>query len=397
MKTSIFKKVYSGKIKRAISEGQLVPSETPEFYIEKEQEQIIEYVNNTNLYPTKVYNVVEKSSYIEVTTNTLNVQFTDVFQGETPLYFKIQNIPEEALPSNTLYKVVGDYTYLNLEVPYIQYESQLFLVEKAFNTDIWANDSKVKIRRLKDRFKLTFRTSSKFSIKLPSKSLFTPQIYKNWIKLTDCFFPGPFNKVHLLSSHSYEFYDKEELHLDGTKIILKDMPITDIFTQKVGSFVKVSYKTCRTNLHSSTDLGSHLYYSLKEEDNSYNLKKDLSSFVGIPLFKVINNPTKIKNFVQNPYMFSPLYKIKPENLYLIWDKLGKYSEDSNVPLGCTKFTMSLKRYLERTTQTFKGSSAIYSPFLEVVSGIADEFQTIDYQGSTRLDVLKNIATTGVIS
>lgn len=389
----VFTKTYSGKIKRAISEGQICPSTLPELYINKEQTTEIDSHNSEDLYPSKVFNIVSKKQSVEITTNTLNILVSDVVIDGVIYYFYLDSIPTNL---NVLaeydYEIVNDKVYLNTDEKYLQDNENIYTVYKVYSLDIYNLSSNVSIRKLKDRFKITIKTNnpSLINIDVKSNSIFSPTIYNNWLIFHDCIYKID-NSTSSLFTHSFELYDKVEIHQKNVNVLLRDIPVNEVSIEHINDkYNKIIYKTFRSNLMINTELGQESFvYATKSQYSELEVcnypKTDLNIF---PIFSIIKDKTRIKELNLNPYLNTNVYEGAGEKIYFIIEDITdstfitkKYNRSKDVPLGTERVLLSMYALINRRsiqTNSISGPTSIN----DVLDDYRDDFyNTTTYTGS----------------
>lgn len=390
---TIFSKKYSGKIKRMISEGQACPSSLPELYIKKSKNIKIDESNTEGLYPAKIFNIVNKKDTVEITTNTLGILITDKVFNDVVYFKKLNKLPKnlESLKqiSNEFY-VDGETVYLNTDQTYIQLDNEIYTVIPVLGLQLWDKDPTISIRRLKDRFKITVKTKKTLQIQLSSPSILTPTIHNQWVTFSDCVHTFGTDSFLYLYTHSFEYYDKIEIHDKTLKINLRDIPIGDVVIEDfMESYYKVSYRTFRSNMQLNNELGTDLYINITVDKNLVTLTAQQFTEKMDYLIKVSKEKTKIDEAVINPYLLTPLYKSKPEVFYFTWDTVSKYSTSLNTPLGCERIQLDLSKLLSRKVNTVELDDRVIQENNYYTSN--SEINTSEYSGNkTQLDELLSI-------
>lgn len=381
---STFTKTYSGKITRLLSEGQFVPSDLPEVYIETEQDMTVEEHNIKGVYPSKIFNIVKLKDKVEITTNTLGILISN-----QKYYKKLSKLPSDfTILAKENYSIVDNTCYINTDKDYFIDGSTFILVQPVIGLQPWNKDSNVDIRKLKDRFKITIKTKQPESIRttLIHPSIFTPTIKDTCAILADCIFKTPDNKLSYLYSHTYEYYDKEEIHTYGSSLVLRDVPITEPTSVSINDkYLKVSYKTFRSNLFINTLVLPTTYVSLDHQIGHSNLKISSESSLE-DLFNITRTKTYFTKVQSNPYTDVKQYKGRPEYIYFVFDTEKKYSTYNNVPLGCERFVLDLGKLITKNKKTLQ-VDGIQLLSVEPRKDYKTMDSLITYTGSTRLDVL----------
>lgn len=393
----LFSKTYSGKIKRAISEGLISPSALPEAYIKKESNTTINTENIESKYPARIFSIIPKSKSVEVTTNTLGIKITDIVDASGKPYYKF--LTTSVSNSRVLTKLdtytYNGVTYVNTDKDYIQDGDNLIFLKDVQSLNLWDRSPNISIRRLKDRFKITIKTDTpeKLTIDLKVKSIFTPSIRNNWMSFYDCVYNTIDNKPAYLYTHSFEYYDKVEIHENSTGVSLRDIPISNIEIQTIDeNYKKISYKTYRSNLYINLELlnNSHISIVRVNEQSNLNITRDLSA-ANINLFKITKTETLLKELELNPYLSTDLYKGRAEKLYFVWETTTKYAHDFNVPFGCERVELDFNKILKREKETLRiGGRIITEDNIPTQSNT--NYVTSQYLGKTDLDKLLTFIT-----
>lgn len=378
----IFTKTYSGTIKREISEGQFSPSPLPEYYIEQEKTKSIRTNNIETLFPSKIFNVIEKQKSIEITSNTLNIDITDVIIDGVPYTKRLTSLPSNISKIKEDFKVLNGVCYINTDKTYIQIDSNLYTVEPVVGLAPFNRTSNVSVKRLKDCFKITFKTNTPNSvyIKLNAPSIFLPSLINNWLIYHDCIYRISKPTYSYLSSHTFEYYDKQEIHELSDNIILRDIPTGPITIETVDRFIKVSYRTFRTNLMVNTSLSESLFIGVEEEGNSsLQVRPKLSSLTEYFINSVHTNKTEFRKIQENPYKASKAYEGRGESVLFVWELDSKYARSHNVPVGCERVLLSLNKVFKKEKKSIITPS--YSLYDSTTLSSGDVYTTIPYNGT----------------
>ena len=393
----IFNKTYSGKIKRAISEGLISPSALPEAYIKKESNTTIDTENIESKFPARIFNIVSKNKSVEITTNTLGIKITDIVdESGTPYYsYLTKEIKTPRVLSKLDTYARNGITYINTTKDYIQDGDELIFIKDVYSLNLWERSDKIAIRRLKDRFKITVKTTNpdNLIIDLKVKSIFTPSIRNNWMSFYDCIYNTVNNTPAYLYTHSFEYYDKVEIHENTENISLRDIPISEISIQLVDeNYKKISYKTYRSNLYVNLELLSNSYINVTRENEQSNIvvSKE-SSEVDISLFRVLRDETVLQELDLNPYLGSNLYKGRAERLFFVWETATKYTQDFNVPFGCERIELDFNKVLNRKKETLRVNNVIITEDNTTLRN-NNNFNTSQYLGKTDLNKLLTFIT-----
>lgn len=388
----VFTKKYSGKIKRAISEGQICPSTLPEYFIEKESSIRVESNNNKLIFPTKIMNVIKKDRSVEITTNTLGLDITDVVVNGKPYYKKLSVLASDVkVLSGYDYMLLDNTYYINTTEDYIVDGENLIYIQDVISINLWDRSEKVSIRRLKDRFKITVKTQnpSELKISLKTDSIFSPTYHNNWLTFYDCTFRNSSNKDVFLYTQSFEYYDKTEIHEKINTPKLKDKVISNILVESIDdNYYKISYKTYRSNLCINTDLLTSAYIILKELHSQYVLEVEQvePQETNNTITKISRLPTEIKKVEINPYLEIPRYKGRSERMYFVWETNSKYATSFNTPLGCERVVLDINKLITNKTENIisSGGSIIKENNKRSSNTI---YQTTPYTGSNNLTTL----------
>ena len=386
---TIFTKKYSGKIKRLLSEGQFSPSELPEVFLDTEKTTNIKTDNLEVEYPAKVFNIINKKDSVEVTSNTLALRITDKIIDGKPFFKKLlkKPNPEDLNKLTVEYVLLEDIVYLNTDKTYLKLGDNLYTVVPVIGLDVWNKNSNVNIRKLKDRFKITIKTSDKLIIELINTSILSPTIYNNWLIFTDCVHQFNNKNFSYLYSHSFEYFTKTELHEKTSQLLLRDIPIGDITVDDISDrYFKVSYTTYRSNLMVNNTTDTSLYLNIVFDKDVPNLVSSQKSSK-TDLLTITKSKTIIKEIVENSYLLTPLYRSKPEAIYFVWESSSKYAKSSNVPLGCERVILDFKKLVARQSPTI---SVHEQPLLENLYDPTTTYNTTIYNGNSNVDKLLDL-------
>lgn len=357
----LFSKTYSGKIKRTISEGLISPSALPEVYLKKQKEVKIETDLVESRYPARIFNIVPKQKSVEITTNTLGISLTNIINPAGKAYFKFiaSHVKDKRVLIDLDTYEINGMVYVNTDLDYIKDGDNLILIKDIFSLNLWDRSPDISIRRLKDRFKITVKTSqpNELTINLKVKSIFTPSIRNNWMSFYDCVYNTNDNTASYLYTHSFEYYDKVEIHEKTESILLRDQPISDILVEEINNtYNKVSYKTYRSNLYINLELvdNDKVYLDFLDNQSNIYLTNSTSLVEGVTeLFTIKKQPTVLEDIRINPYIGTNLYKGRPEQLFFVWETDSKYARHLNVPIGCERIELDLTEAIKRELKTFK--------------------------------------------
>lgn len=389
---TIFSKTYSGEIKRVLTEGQICPSVMPDMYIETEQTRNIDTSKIDDVYTSKIYNIVLNKSSVEVTTNTLGILLTDVTVNNIDYYYYIESEDDilqylQTKDALTVYKD-GVY-YLNTNLDYISLNSKVYKVNKVIPNDIWNRSDLIKIRRLKDRFKITVSTKnpSNLKIKFISNSALSPLIHRGSAFFYDFIGINPTTgeKILLLNT-TFNIYSKVEIHEKIDHMILKEFSISDVTIEDISSmpgYCFVKYNTFRSNNTVDISSNKELYISLNTSDTLTELSVSTDFNDKFSSLITINKTNStIKSITMNPYISTKLYKNKPEAILFVWGINKKYEKSFDVPLGCERFKLNLTNLRKRLVTKF-----IYNGYSEIKDSIINyhqnnlELNVRTYQGT----------------
>lgn len=390
--STIFTKKYSGKIKRMISEGQICPSSLPELYIKKTKQTEVDTSKSESLFPSKIFNILSKKTSTEITSNTLALKITDKVFNNTPYYYKLNQLPlkEDLELIEENYVIDNQTLYLNTTKKYIQIGYKMYTVVPVIGLDVWNRDKRVSIRKLKDRFKITIKSNTDLQIELLTRSLLTPIVYNNWISFNDCVSKFNSKDYVYLYTHSFEYYDKVEIHEKTLKLNLRDLPIGDVSIEDLGDYLKVMYKTFRSNMQINNDLNTNLFLKIEVNDQgTAQLKTAVFNKNSDFILKIINHKTHLEYVEANPYILAPLYKHKSEVYYFTWETTTKYATDMNTPIGCERIVLDLDKLLDRRVPSYilEDGSKILDDNYEVS---VSDLNTTQYKGNTNLNHLTSI-------
>lgn len=391
MGTIVFTKKYTGSIKRKISEGHIVPSVLPELYIETEKETK-STITNTRKYSSKIFNIGEKNSHVEITTNTLKLKVTTTVIDGVP-YFKklvgdvskIKETPKECVD-------YGGQYFTNTDKDYIQIGNQVFLVQSLYRLSTYTQSPNVLVRRLKDRFKITIKNTNieQVLVELENEDLLEPKVTRTYTLLPEVVLLHD-DQYRYLIAHTFEDYIKQELHSKSEDIVLRDVPI-DVITVEdyLDNYYLVKYKTFRSNLfvEHNKELSTHVELE-PFTDKLLNIKMTSKPTVNTFL-SITSKPTSLKKFETNPYMYTPLLDLNPKGYYFLWETESKYATASNTPLGCERVLLDKEKLLNKVTDSIETAGDTYRDFVTLHSTTVKTYTSAPSQLKTDLTEFLNI-------
>lgn len=258
-------KTYRVPIHRKIAEAALLKESTGNSLLHLEVEEKDKVVINKD-YETVIYNIIRKERSVDIYSNTLNISVTDKFYNNKGLYEYKEFLSKEDLDTfkQTLIEYIEEDLILYFNSPYTNssdYTNRYCIIGNPLT-----RSSNIKVRKLKDRFKITIKNIDGNLAKINTNSLylFEPTIYKNYIEFNSSIL-NINNKQYYIYNNSFNVVDKKEYSLINET---KD-PLLSFYTYTDNI---VSYSSWRSNLLFNEKIDSNYYYYLKlESENKTDL------------------------------------------------------------------------------------------------------------------------------
>lgn len=414
-------KKYSIPIYRELATTEII-KEKPEnsfFNLEIKKEENIS-INES--FETKIYNIERKEDQLIIYSNTLNFKVTDMFTDlGVPLYFyrefKIENeeelVNEESIIDSMIaeyienlneYKIDksnGFFLYFNKEKETLKLKSEyLYNVGNPLN-----RTSNIKVRKLKDRFKITIKNIKGLvaQVELGSRYVFEPIVYKNFKEIAETIISIN-NKQYYLYNNSFNMINKTEYNENSYEV--KD-PVINFYKNENNLFF---YDSWRSNLLFDEKLKTKYYYYLQlNSPNATDLvlqslyKQDSSDL----LFMFSSNYSVIENEITiNPFTEIEVKKPLGENFSLVYkDNVdSKYNRYNDIKFGTEKLELNFENvYRDKSIYLLDNNTPIYQYSLlnfqnEYVNKSVEDLPSVFLNNLNNLKIkISNIIETQLIS
>lgn len=346
-------KTYTIPVHRELASSEIIKTniEDSSFALEIENKKNIEI--NTD-FETRIYNIDKKENQLIIYSNTLNIKVTDKFYNDIPLYFKknfdIEQEYKDFIKDREEYLVIFDennyIVYFNKDDDeFIADAEELFVLNNPLK-----RSNNVKVRKLKNRLKITITEidSNNASVILPSRYLFEPKIYKNYIEF--------YESVIFLTNELYYIYNSSFNEV-SKKEYCKGNYVKDPINMYSGYFNNIHYYTSwRSNLLFDEKLNTDFYYYLKlNSTNKTDLieqsivKKTGEDYLFLFSTTYENN---VKNIIPNPYLESTVSTPIGENYSLVYkeNQNNKYNKYNDIKFGTERLLLDFEKNLKNKTK-----------------------------------------------
>lgn len=390
-------KTYKIPIHRKVAEATLLKETVNNslLYLDIKKEKNYE-INKD--YDAIIYNIVRTEKSLDIYSNTLNISITDKFIENTGLYFYKTFSNQEDLKDFknklTIYKEEDLTLFFNEEV------------NESFNKYCYIGNplnrsSNIKVRKLKDRFKITIKDIDGLQAKvlLRSSYIFEPTSFKNFIEFNE--FILNINKTqYYVYNNSFNILNKKEYSLiNETKDPLIEL---NSFENNI-----ISYKSWRSNLLFNEKLESNYYYYLNlESENKTNLivqtveKQDNPSL----LFMFSQTHKQLASKITwTPFSETVNYIPLGENYTLVNETVldRKFNHYNDIKFSTERLLTSIERDIKnKTIYLIDGEDIIYqsnkmdskevppSPIISC-AGATDSTSCIEFSDDGLFDVYIN--------
>jgi len=370
-------KKYNIPIYRELATAEVV-KDAPQnsfFNLEIKKEEKIT-VNES--FETKIYNIERKENQLIIYSNTLNIKVTDVFTDSgIPLYhyreFYINNEDDienqEAIIDDMISEYIEGIAEYKIDktdgfVLYFNKEEDLLKLRSEYLYNIGnpvTRTPNVKVRKLKDRFKITIKNIKGLlaRVDLGSKYVFEPVVYKNFKEIPEAIVTINNNQYYLYNS-SFNVLNKTEYNENSYEV--KDPVIAFSGFESNWFF----YDSWRSNLLFDEKLKTKYYYYLKlNSPNATDLvlqslyKEDNSNL----LFMFSSDYSIIENEVTiNPFTEIEIKKPLGENFSLVYEDsvYDKYNSYNDIKFGTEKLNLDFDSvYRDRSIYLVDNGDTIY--------------------------------------
>lgn len=364
-------KKYNIPIYRELATAEVV-KETPEnsfFNLEIKKE---EKTTVNESFETKIHNIERKENQLIIYSNTLNIKVTDIFtESGVPLYyFKEFNINnEEAIIDGMISEYLEGITEYKIDksdgaVLYFNKTEELLKIRSEYLYNIGnpiTRTPNVKVRKLKDRFKITIKNIKGLiaRVDLGSRYVFEPVVYKNFKEIAETIVTINNNQYYLYNS-SFNILNKSEYNENSYEV--KD-PVSMLYVSNNNWFF---YDSWRSNLLFDEKLKTKYYYYLKL--NSHNAtdlvlqslyKQDSSNL----LFMFSSDYSVIENEITiNPFTEIEAKKPLGENFSLVYEdnSYTKYNNYNDIKFGTEQLQLNFENvYKDKSLYLIDGGDVIY--------------------------------------
>lgn len=358
----MFIKTYNVPIHRKVATSELIKTTVSDSFfnlnVKKEKDSV---VNTT--YETIIHNIETHNNVVNIYSNTLNIKITDKVIDNIPLYKKL------TLSIEDMYVFVAE-----LKEPYLlnntEEESTIYFnnINNILDTRIeyyynignpLTRTSNIKVRKLKNRFKITVEglSESTMSIILGSPYLFTPIVYNNHIEFYESLLTIG-STQHYLYNHSFDSISKGEL--SDSISSLKD-PVIKVLTSTVSEAIVeplYTYESWRSNLLFDEKLRTNLYYYLninptEKTDNIIQSYEKLENTDYILIYSSVLRDFEY-SFTENPYLDTEIKDALGENFTLVFkEDLQRYSQYNDIKIGTERLVLDFEKILKNKTLYLK--------------------------------------------
>ena len=370
-------KKYNIPIYRELATAEVV-KETPEnsfFNLEINKE---EKTTVNESFETKIYNIERKENQLIIYSNTLNIKVTDIFtESGVPLYYfkefninneeDIQN--QEAIIDGMISEYLEGITEYKIDksdgaVLYFNKTEELLKIRSEYLYNIGnpiTRTPNVKVRKLKDRFKITIKNIKglRARIDLGSRYVFEPVVYKNFKEIAETIVTINNNQYYLYNS-SFNILNKSEYNENSYEV--KD-PVSMLYVSNNNWFF---YDSWRSNLLFDEKLKTKYYYYLKlNSPNATDLvlqslyKQDSSNL----LFMFSSDYSVIENEITiNPFTEIEAKKPLGENFSLVYkdNSYTKYNNYNDIKFGTEQLQLNFENvYKDKSLYLIDGGDVIY--------------------------------------
>lgn len=355
-------KKYTIPVYRELASSEIVKTniEDSSFVLEVDTLKNIELNKD---FETIIFSVDKQPNQLVIYSNTLNIKVTDKFYNNIPLYFKKTFLNEfdykDFIKGREEFLV--EYEDTNFIVYFNKEEDELIseVVElNVVNNPLKRSDN-VKVRKLKNRLKITIKNINEniAKVALPSRYLFEPKIYKNFIEF--------YESILNINNTSYYFYNSSFNLFDKREYTKNESLVKDPVIEYLGYFENIqNYTTWRSNLLYDQKLSTDLYYYLKLDSPN---KTDLI----VQSIIKINEPNHIllfstsylntiKNLIVNPYTESTVSTPIGENYSLVYKEVedNKYNRYNDIKFGTDKLVLDFEKNVKNKVKYIQTSSNV---------------------------------------
>ena len=346
----MFSKTYNVNIHRKISEPVLIKEEVKnsDFYLHVEEENK-SFINSS--FETEIYSIERNTDSLVIYSNTTNIKVTDKFYNDVPLYYVYDTSIGTLELSDIPIKIQEDsYLFLNkdgIKDPL----KELKLIYEIGNP--LTRSENIKIRKLKDRLKITIKNIDgvKAKIELNSKYLFEPKIHRNYLEFPESIVKLANNVVYLYNS-SFNPQVKKEITSKNDPL-LKDpvQNIIEIQDYDSESYL-ITYDTYKTNLMFNSKINSNLYVYLNlNSSNKTDMleisTKEVESSSYILLY--VKYTTKQKQDIGfNPYNETTVETPLGENYSIVFEENSseKYHQSNDIKIATEVLNTNVFKLLD---------------------------------------------------
>lgn len=352
------RKTYSIPLHRKIASSELIKTDIEDSYFNLTVENNKEIDVNTS-FESLIYNIDKDEDKVIIYSNTLNINITDKFSGLTPLYYLIIFNNEESVDLFT--KERKEYLIEKRGNSFFVYfnKKDKENVPQSLRLNLIGNpltrSSNVKVRKLKNRFKITVNNidTKGVSIELGSRFLFEPIVYGNYIEIPE-FITYYNKKLYYGYNNSFNKVLKKELKN-------KEQEYKDPIISTIPDENYLCYYSWRSNLLFDEKISDTFYYYLKTDSyNNTNIIYQKTSKIReledlVYMFSTNKSNSNYKMNI-NPYLQVENKIPLGENFTVLYREAidSKYSSYNNTKLGTNSLILDFDKvynnrlvYLER--------------------------------------------------
>lgn len=336
----MFYKEYTIPVHRKIATtiANKTTVEDSHFFMETANKKDDIYINT--YFESIIYNVERKNNSLIIYSNTLNLKVTDKFYNNVPLYYFYNDNSELTLQLDLIEEKLQDFD--NTEIYFLNKTEELSkLANIKLIYDIGnplTRSENVKVRKLKDRFKITIQNIDGLNakIELNSKYIFEPTLHNNYIEFSESIVKIG-SSLYYLYNHSFNKQSKVEIIFDED-LTFKD-PVLNFNYIEYGKKTLVSYDTFKSNLLFNNKLDSDFYYYLRlnpsdKTDLIYQSIEEKFSNDLMLIFSIKKRDV-VRDIGINPHLKTELKTPLGENYTIVYTEssLDKYIRPEDIKIG----------------------------------------------------------------
>lgn len=336
----MFYKEYTIPVHRKIATtvANKTTVEDSHFFMETGNKKDDIYINT--YFESTIYNIERKNNSLIIYSNTLNLKVTDKFYNNTPLYYFYNDSSELTLQLDSIEEKLQDFD--NTDIYFLNKTEELAkLANIKLIYDIGnplTRSENVKVRKLKDRFKITIQNINGLDakIELNSKYIFEPILHNNYIEFSESIVKVG-SSLYYLYNHSFNKQSKIEVIFDED-LTFKD-PVLNFNAINYDKKTLVYYDTFKSNLLFNNKLDSDFYYYLRlnpsdKTDLIYQSIEEKFSNDLMLIFSIKKRDV-VRDIGINPHLKTELKTPLGENYTIVYTEsyLDKYIRPEDIKIG----------------------------------------------------------------